>query len=117
MLEGPSARHDAGDARDVDLSAPTQLVPMQAAAAGEHGPEFLATMASASDGSVVLETETAGQQVVSGDVCLQEEGGTDGLTGETAVDDEIREEDLTQTDTSTWTGRALDRWQREGHLY
>ena len=122
---------DRGD-MNVDLSAPTQLVPQLAAAvpAAEVAPAMPSTSGLTSADVEVLpvppgDVESSAVSALSG-LGVVEAGldvlhagnsvGTSHANEETIMDDDILEEDLTIPDHSTWTGRALDRWQREGHL-
>ena len=128
---------DTGE--QVNLSAPTQLVALPGAsaerdvktpvkpdsdAAGSSGDLLLLTSGAPGSEGNVAGPDSLAQQGGSGEVTAATAEGSlagDGAAAETTVngmeDDELDEGELTVDDDSTWTGRAMIRWQREGRLY
>ena len=117
-VDASSSRAAVAAEHAVDLSAPTQLVAFPEALAGDLVDG--AAVAAAAQGAVDTQEGPTSHAAVLGAEMQQPGDGSHALpdtTVEDSVADEIREDDLTRDDDTTWTGRAMRRWQQEGRFY
>ena len=86
-------------------------------AAGSSGDLLPLTSGAPGSEGNVAGPDSLAQQGGSGEVTAATAEGSAETTVDGMEDDELDEGELTVDDDSTWTGRAMIRWQREGRLY
>ena len=123
---GSAQLHGHGGQVGVGLSAPTQLVQgLYDAGSSAVGPSSERTCGDegldedkSGGGLLGASVDRNDQDVAAGEEAGPAQAAVASGPAETAEDeDELSEMDSTIADTTTWYGRAMDRWQREGHLY